>query len=142
MTLSFRYKSIQRSKGSVKAPHIPVNLISKSLMSIEFIALLDSGADVSIIPKDVAELLGIDLTKERDISRGIGGEIEVINTKININIRKGHESYDLTIPVQVALNGNTIPVILGRAGFFDKFKITFDQSNELVSLKRVLENKY
>lgn len=143
MTLSFRYKSIPRPRGkSVKAPHIPVNLLSKSSMSIEFIALLDSGADVSIIPKDVAELLGIDLTKEKDISRGLGGEIEVINTKININIKKGHESYDLTIPVQVALNGTAIPVILGRAGFFDKFKITFDQANEIVSLKKLSENLF
>ena len=140
MTLFFRYKSIQRPKGNVvKAPHIPINLISKSSMSIEFIALLDSGADVSIIPQDVAELLGIDLTKEREISRGIGGEVEVINTKIKINIKKGHETYDFLIPVQVAMGGSKIPVIIGRAGFFDRFRITFDQANETVSLKRTTD---
>src|SRR3989344_4029703 len=55
---------------------------------------------------------------------------------IELMKKKGHESYDLTIPVQVALNGNAVPVILGRAEFFDKFKITFDQANEIVLLKK------
>jgi len=143
MALSFRYKSIKRPKGNVvKAPHIPVNLITKSSMSIEVIALLDSGADVSVIPQDIADLLGVDLTKEKEISRGIGGEVEVINTKIKINIKKGHENYDFLIPVQIIMGDSKVPVILGRAGFFDKFKITFDQANEIVSLKKYSENNF
>lgn len=111
-------------------------------MSIEVIALLDSGADVSVIPQDIAELLGIDLTKEKEISRGIGGEVDVINTKIKINIKKGHESYNFLIPVQVVMGDSKVPVILGRAGFFNEFKITFDQANEIVHLKKSNGNSF
>ena len=34
----------------------------------------------------------------------------------------------------------SIPVILGRAGFFDKFVVTFNQSEERVTLKCVHPN--
>ncbi|PIN89346.1 hypothetical protein COU60_04305 [Candidatus Pacearchaeota archaeon CG10_big_fil_rev_8_21_14_0_10_34_76] len=137
MAITFKYKSIKRPGGNiVKTPSIPITLHGNSEINIEVIALLDTGADLSVIPQDIAELLNIDLTGEKDKSRGIGGEVNIINTKISINLKKGHESYDFEIPVQVILGDGKIPVILGRKGFFDKFKITFDQANEKVSLKR------
>ena len=60
MVMSFRYKSINRPDGSkIKTPSIPVLLSHKE--KFETIALLDSGADFSAIPKGVAEILGISL---------------------------------------------------------------------------------
>lgn len=139
----FKYKPINRQDGrNVKTPSIPVVLSGKSAIKIEFMALLDSGADVSVIPQDVAELLNLDLTGKRDKSRGIGGEVEIINTSMQINLTKGHENYNMQIPVQVVMGDNKIPPILGRAGFFDKFIITFDQINERVSLKKVQLNSF
>lgn len=47
----FKYKSIKRPDGNlVKTPSIPVTLIGKSSTKIEFMALIDSGADLSVIP--------------------------------------------------------------------------------------------
>lgn len=137
MALYFRYKSIVRPDGNaVKTPSIPITISGESNLKIEVIALLDSGADVSIIPLDIAELLRINISGEKSKSKGIGGEVEVINTKITVNIRKGHEGYNLIIPVQVIKGDSSIPIILGRAGFFDKFQITFDQFNERIILKK------
>lgn len=138
MTLSFKYKSIVRPDGNIiKTPSIPIIISGDSQLRIEVIALLDSGADVSIIPLDVAELLQINLNDEKSKSRGIGGEVEVINTKMSVNIKKGHEDYSFTIPVQVIKGDSSIPIILGREGFFDKFHITFDQANERIFLKKI-----
>jgi hypothetical protein len=54
-----------------------------------------------------------------------------------VTVEKGHEHYTFEIPVKVILGYYDFPVLLGRAGFFDKFVISFDQVKEKVSLKRV-----
>tara|TARA_Y100000310_G_scaffold301013_1_gene337114 strand:+ start:367 stop:798 length:432 start_codon:yes stop_codon:yes gene_type:complete len=140
MVVSFKYKTIKRPDDQeVKTPSIPVTLIGNSPIRIEFMALIDSGADLSIIPQDVAELINLDLSGEKDKSRGIGGEVEVVNSKMKIHIEKKHERYLLEVPVQVVLGESKIPIILGREGFFDHFKIIFDQRNERILLKRTTE---
>ncbi|MEK6898887.1 MAG: aspartyl protease family protein [Nanoarchaeota archaeon] len=140
MALSFKYKSIQRPNGiGVKSPVIPVVLSGNGSIKQEFVALIDSGADLSVIPEDVAELLNLNLKKTIEKSRGIGGEVDVKNTEMNLSIKKGHESYTFSIPVQVVLGDSKIPPLLGRRGFFDKFRITFDQANFSISLKRNTE---
>ena len=81
----------------------------------------------------------LNLKKTIEKSRGIGGEVDVKNTEMNLSIKKGHESYTFSIPVQVVLGDSKIPPLLGRRGFFDKFRITFDQANFSISLKRNTE---
>ena len=49
----------------MKTPSIPVTLIGRSPIRIEFMALIDSGADLSVIPEDVANLLDLNLNGER-----------------------------------------------------------------------------
>jgi hypothetical protein len=42
------------------------------------------------------------------------------------------------IPVKVVLDRKcNIPVLIGRAGFFEEFEITFDERRERISLKKV-----
>ena len=90
MVMSFKYKSIKRPDGNlVKTPSIPIVLTGRSNLKIEFIALIDSGADLSVISKDIADLLNINTDGKKDKSRGIGGEVEVINTNMIVNIKKG-----------------------------------------------------
>jgi len=135
MTISFRYKTVKRPDGTkVKTPSIPILLECKE--KFETIALLDSGADISAMPKDIAEILGLNLNGEKTPAYGIGGEVESIETKVNITIEKGHERYTFQIPIKVILGKYDFPILLGRSGFFNKFVISFDQSKEKVSLKR------
>ncbi len=137
MTLSFHYKTIARPDGTeVKTPSIPILLKGKE--SFQTIALLDSGADISAIPQGVAELLGLDLSGKKSPAFGIGGKVNAIDTQMQILVAKGHEQYAFTIPVKVILDAYDFPMLLGRAGFFDKFIISFDQKQERVSLKRIL----
>lgn len=137
MTISFKYKTIKRPDGTfVRTPSIPIVFNGKE--KFETIALLDSGADISAISQDVAEILGLDLSSEKEPAFGIGGKVDSVSSKVSIKVEKGHEHYSFQIPVKVILGDYDFPPLLGRAGFFNKFVISFDQTQEKVSLKRVI----
>jgi len=94
MTINFRYKSIKRPDGTlVKTPSIPITLIGKE--SFDTVVLLDSGADISAIPKSIAELLDLNLKGNVAFSYGIGGKVKSIESAVRIVVQKGHERYDL-----------------------------------------------
>ncbi|MEK6852583.1 MAG: retropepsin-like aspartic protease [Nanoarchaeota archaeon] len=146
MSLTFRYKRVKRPNNvEVNSPSIPVTL-SGDGGKYTFVALLDSGADVSAIPQEVAELLGLDLSGKKEDAAGIGGKVPAVQSKVFLEIGKPHEIYKFDLPVKVILNkgivldGQEIPVLLGRAGFFDKFVIILDQKEERVTLKRNSSN--
>lgn len=139
MTISFKYKTVKRPTGNeVKTPSIPIFLSGKD--KIDTIALLDSGADISAMPKDMAEILGLDLSGKRSSAYGIGGKTETVDTTVGITIKKGHEKYSFTMPIKVILGEYDFPVLLGRVGFFEKFIISFNQVDEKVSLKANFQN--
>ena len=126
-------------KGAkIKSPTIPVTLKGRSTFPIKVLALIDSGADVSIIPISLAELLNLNLPEEIQIAHGIGGEVKAKSSKMEIIVEKNREKYSFMIPVQVILDNNT-PIILGRKGFFDKFIIAIDEKKKKVKLKRKTE---
>ena len=136
MTIKFNYKAVKRPDGTtVKTPSIPIQIDGEE--KFDTVALIDSGADISAMSKDVAEIAGLDLSGDKTPAFGIGGKVDSIETKMKILIEKGHERYTLTIPVKVILGTYDFPILLGRTGFFDKFIVTFDQSKEKVSLKRI-----
>ena len=87
--------------------------------------------------KDVADILGLDLSGNIEPSYGIGGKVDSVESKIVIFVEKGHEKYTFTIPVKVILGNFDFPILLGRAGFFEKFVISFDENQEKVSLKAI-----
>src|SRR3989338_543882 len=100
MTLSFHYKIVKRPNNTeARTPSIPITL--KAKQSLDVVALLDSGADLSVIPKGIAEILGLDLSGKKSTADGIGGRVECIDSNVLINIKKGHENYQFHIPVKV-----------------------------------------
>ena len=140
MALSFRYKGVKRPDGStIKAPVIPLTIIGKE--NLDTVGLLDSGADISAMSKEMAELLGLDLDKEPSFAFGIGGKVNSIQSNINILIEQRHEKYNISLPIKIILDDYSFPLLLGRAGFFDEFIITFDQPKEKIILKKTEKNK-
>ena len=136
MTITFKYKTVKRPDGStVKTPSIPVTLKGKE--QFDTIALIDSGADISAIPLDIAQILGLNLDADKSVAYGIGGKVDSIETKMNITVEKGHEHYSFFIPVKVILGKFDFPPLIGRLGFFNKFIISFDQERKRVSLKKI-----
>ena len=111
--------------------------------TVELIFLLDSGADYTILPVEIAEILGLELSESIEQSEGVGGSVDTIKTDIELNVKNAHESYKFRIPVYVLMSRNSkIPPLLGRAGFFDEFEITIKQKSGKVTLKREYGRSY
>jgi predicted aspartyl protease len=138
--MNFKYKSLPRKDGPArKTPTIPVTFIGPG-ESIDIVAILDSGADISVLPLEVGEQLGLDLTKKRGPCGGIGGEVDTAEDYVRVRIAQGHENYTFDIPVKVVLDlKSSVPVLIGREGFFEEFEITFDERRERISLKKVAQ---
>src|SRR3989344_8165767 len=138
MTIAFNYKIIQRPKPylSEHVPAIPVTLIGANTR-IDIIGLLDSGADFSAIPKEIAEVLGLDLSSKPEDIGGIGGDVAAIKKRMQINVNKSKEDYTFQVEVYaVEKLEEDFPVLIGRQGFFEQFKITFTEAERKIHLKK------
>lgn len=135
MSIRYHYKNMQRADGSeVKTPLIPITLRGECFL--DTLALLDSGADVSVINESTAKKLGLDMHGDVEMVYGLGSVLGAKFSKMTLLIERRHEKYSFQIPVQIVLGDHEFPVLLGREGFFDKFRIEFYQSEERIILKR------
>ncbi len=139
MAIIFRYIHIPRPDGSLrKAPFIPIKVRDKSGKPLKIIALLDSGADDTVIPKDLANILGLKEQKEETETAGIGGKVKVKKTRFNFIVEGKKEKYPISVPALVIQDEDAdIPLLLGRHGFYENFHITFKQNEEKVVLKKI-----
>jgi hypothetical protein len=95
-------------------------------------AVVDSGADVTLLPKDLGVSLGIDTaafeptpedsTGAGDVGFPTWGTPHVIRARV----MRGAEPWGPEIDLVPQYADETVPV-LGRADFFDAFVVTFDQ---------------
>lgn len=125
----FRYKEESLgNKGTIKRPIADISLRMRNETWIEFHPYIDSGADVTMIPFSLGKLLGfeIDEGKIQQIG-GIRGNVPVIYTKTALRIG------EIEIFAQIAWALiEDVPPLLGRADIFDSFKVTFEQSKEII----------
>ncbi len=139
MSIIFRYIHVPRKDGTLRhAPFIPIFVRNKFGKTMQVIALLDSGADDTVIPKDLSELLGLKEQKDETETGGIGGKVKVKKSRFSFRIRGGRENYSLDVPALVLQDSNVdVPLLLGRHGFFENFHITFKQNEEKIVLKKI-----
>jgi len=139
MSITFRYVHLRRPDNSLqKAPWIPIYLHEKEGKLVRWFALVDSGADTSVMPKEVAQLLGLEETDSEIETGGIGGKTKVKESKLTFTVKDSREKHQMTIPVLVLQDPKSkVPLLLGRNGFFEKFHISFKQDEEKIVLKKV-----
>ena len=95
-------------------------------------AYVDSGASYSVFHKDVAELLGIKLSraKRRYIGLGNGSVIPIYLSRVRIQFA----GEDFTIPVGFSENLKIGFNLLGRAGVFDRFAMCFNDKARVLAV--------
>lgn len=94
---------------------------------------IDSGADVTLIPLSLGELLGFKMGKEKiEEIGGIRGAVPVVYKKLQVKI--GEKV--LSVLAAWALI-EEVPPLLGRADVFDYFKITFLQKERKIIFEEV-----
>tara|TARA_Y100000310_G_scaffold99766_1_gene97630 strand:+ start:496 stop:900 length:405 start_codon:yes stop_codon:yes gene_type:complete len=131
--MQFDYTKRDWSKGVVHVPTMPVILNGFPLGH----ALIDTGADVTIIPMEVNKLLGLELEKSSTLSFvGAGGDIfRAVPTKKKIEYRieqAGHRPICWKGTVFFAAGQPTI--LLGNYQCLDQLKITLDGKNRKLNL--------
>lgn len=115
-------------------PLIPIVLRVGDIKQRVF-CLIDSGADACLFPRDIGELLGLDVEKGKRINIfGIGNDpvpfffhdIEILFDKYCIKTKAGFSLYR-----HIGVAG-----ILGQHGFFDRFIISFNYQNNLIEIQK------
>lgn len=135
MVFSFKYKPIRLKSGkSIYRPLIPLTVEAKE--KIDVIGTLDSGSDITIIPREIAGVIGVEFEGENEISGIAGIPVKARQGKLWVTFGKGREAYDFMIPVIIP-EQEGVSVIIGRAGFFDQFKITFSEAEKRMVFKKV-----
>jgi len=134
MIVEFPYQS-EKSKlfGTMLRPVAVVKLKQADrVVPVEM--YVDSGADVTVIPRRLGEFLGF-VIEQGEISEicGIGDAVVPIivkNTRMNI----GEREFDARIAWAMI---NDVPPLLGRLDVFDRFDIEFKQNEKKVLFKWV-----
>ena len=133
---SFDYKECDSGIfGKVKRPLISLDVKSFTGEWIHLRDVLaDSGADISILPRDIGELLVKDVTKGKTIElRGIVPYAKLIVFIHNICFRLNGKEF--IAPTAVAESNDVLP-ILGRTKGLDLFEAIFDKGRKTSLITR------
>lgn len=138
--MKFRYSKFQLTEPSdffgrhILKPVIPVRLLYNN-NSIDYSALIDSGADFCIFDAEIGEYLGIEIRSgAREFFGGIQEKAaaEVFLHQVSLNIGGWDYKTVVGFSYDIAKHGFGI---LGEKGFFDIFIVKFDYSKGEIELK-------
>lgn len=130
MEVEFSFKKENsRIFGLIPRPVARIILINGNEQVPEMV-YVDSGADVTLIPKSVGELLNFKIGADDKIEeiKGIGERgIPVVIKKVKIKI--GEKLIDARIAWSLV---EEVPLLLGRVDIFKLFDITFERERKTV----------
>lgn len=124
--------------GDIRRPIIPLQFNLKDGTPVTVAGLLDSGSDVILIPKDIAESLELNISKKTNEIDGVGGKVKVAKSSIRVRLDDGKRVYRIphTLEVNVQLSGNVFDnILIGRVPFFEEFIIEFNENAKRVRLR-------
>ncbi len=101
--------------------------------------VIDSGADISMAPRSLADRLGLDWTEGRPIAlHGVSSKPEcTVQARIlDVEVLVPEAECSLEIPICFA--DGEASCLLGRLGFFDAFRIEFNKSRQTTTLELLL----
>ena len=152
--MRFRYHSDSDRNsqgGGVKRPKIeiairkdPESVDASSYPEMHLFGLVDSGADIFSIPLSMANTIGLDLDDATvKTTRSASGEFSTYRTTMYVEIIYKKKKVDMGL-VEVAVpktdpNAEDVKehILIGRRGFFDKYKVMFNDAQEMLHLSRI-----
>lgn len=140
--MKFRYVKVPISPPTkffgnyVLKPLIPIK-ISVGSLSINYAALIDSGADFCIFDADIGENLGLDIKKGEEIPFGgieksTGKQASAYIHEVILNVGGNEYPTKVGFSYDIAKGGYGI---LGQKEFFDLFWIKFDLAKQDIEFK-------
>jgi hypothetical protein len=111
--MRFEYKRYDLERGApIERPVIPIvlrNVRDLGTPAVAYEALVDSGSDRNIFPAEIADLLGIDLTKDPTAVRYVGGVVADVRRPVYFH------------PIEIEVGGLGGPAFMTTAGFMSEF---------------------
>ena len=92
------------------------------------LALIDSGADTTMMNSEYASLLGIKVVKHRSAVVGISGEPNQCYIG-NVTLKIKSIAQNVELPV-LFIDSPNVDILLGQEKFFDIFKIKFEKDHD------------
>ena len=118
-------------------PEVPVTIIGPA-GSGTYLALVDTGSDNTILPKSIADDLGISLQPAGGPPASVfgGHRVELLTGTSVLRLEEAGESLTWTTPVFFFdfASREEETLILGHAGFLDYFTAIFDGKEGLLTL--------
>ncbi len=128
--MKFHYKKF----GKFLRPVIPIKIKYKD-RSVNYMVLVDSGADLCIFDAEIGRLIGIDVESGiRDVVTGIGGQT-ITQYIHHVTVEVGGHPYTIEAGFLPRVAGNFNYGVVGQKGFFDTFIVKFDLEKEEIELK-------
>jgi predicted aspartyl protease len=124
-SVRLRMLKIRSLSAGTWNPTCPVKFILDDQSEEELTMLVDSGADITYIPKNVGELLGLTRAKHESTYKafGVGSEVSYLLREMPIKIGE----HILTIRFLWGQDEGISDLLLGRLDIFDKFDVLFSQ---------------
>ena len=142
MGLLYKFKKEQLEDGRfVSRPRIPVILHGET--SIEVVALIDSGCDITVIPEDLAKAVGLNLKGTESTLYGFRESNKVIQSKASLTFmgKEKRQNIKVQIPILIVESkegfSEDAGIVLGVEGVFDKFNINFKKAKNQIILSPV-----
>lgn len=129
----FSYRTVQNLQGeALPRPMLPMTLVNgnRSLLAL---ALVDTGADVNVLPYQVGIELGAIWENQPRIPSMSGNLVNAETRGILLTTVVGQFN-----PVQLAFawtRTETVPLIMGQMNFFAEFDVCFFQSQSAFELR-------
>jgi hypothetical protein len=118
---------------------LPVTLVNGN-RSVHAFGLLDTGADVNVLPYDLGIEIGAVWENQRPIPR-LSGNLAQQETR-GIVLTCSIENF---APVRLAFawtGANAVPLILGQTNFFAEFDVCFFRSESAFELRVKIEKQH
>jgi hypothetical protein len=117
--------------AGVFMPYISVQLFATQI-GVQAKALLNTGAMVNVIPKQIGERLGLDWSSGKETQ--LGGNLALAPARA-FKLRCAIQGFE---PVDLAFNWSmleNVPIILGQFDFFKQFDVCFSYSENEISIR-------
>jgi len=139
MNLTYRCRH-EKLDGNirVKRPIIPAFLLGKDNKRIQITAILDSGSDFILIPREIADLLELeyDYKKTNNADSFDGTKLTTTQSNVRIIIEKDRDLRQFECKCAVLLNKDfDHDELIFGSSFFENFKISFDYPKNKFSIK-------
>ena len=137
MKFDYTATLVKDTRGkTIKRPMLELELLNEKGESVlTALALIDSGADTTMVNKQYAIPLGVDLTNatEVDVIGIANGKVSTRTATLRFKIKQTED--ELVIPANYVYSNN-VDILLGEEIFFDKYKIKFEKDHETFEITK------